>query len=85
MVPLWGGAVFAEWASALGIPAIVVARGGLGTLNHALLTCLALRHYGWWLAAVVLNPGPDGSRAAAQENAGILRRFLDSPVHVLEA
>jgi dethiobiotin synthase len=85
MVPIWGGAVFAEWASPMGVPAIVVARGGLGTLNHALLTCLALRHHRWRIAAVVLNPGMDGSFAAAAENAGILRRLQDAPVHVLGA
>jgi dethiobiotin synthase len=85
MVPLWGGAVFAEWASGLGVPAVVVARGGLGTLNHALLTCLALRRHGWQVAAVALNPGLDGSHAAAAENAKILRRLQDAPVHVLEA
>jgi dethiobiotin synthase len=85
MVPIWGNTVFAEWASALGVPAAVVARGGLGTLNHALLTCHALRHHGWQIAAVVLNPGLDGSFAAAQENAKILRRLQDAPVHMLEA
>jgi dethiobiotin synthase len=83
MVPLWGRATFAEWAAGLGVPAVVVARGGLGTLNHALLTCHALRGYGWRVTAVVLNPGLDGSRAAAAENAEILRRLQDAPVHVL--
>jgi dethiobiotin synthase len=85
MVPLWGRATFAEWASGLGVPAVVVARGGLGTLNHALLTCHALRHHGWRVAAVVLNPGLDGSHAAAAENADILRRIQDAPVHLLGA
>jgi dethiobiotin synthase len=78
------GVTFVEWASRLGIPAIVVARGGLGTLNHTLLTCAALRGHGWRIAAVVLNPGLDGSTAAAMGNAETLRRFQDAPVCVLE-
>jgi dethiobiotin synthase len=84
MVPLAENQHFLAWAADLGIPAVVVARGGLGTLNHALLTCEALMLRGWRIAAVLLNPGLDGSHAAAGENAAILARFLPIPVHVLE-
>ena len=80
MVPLAEGVLFADWASALRIPAIVVARGGLGTLNHVLLTCAALKSRGWDVAAVALNPGLDGSFEAAGGNADMLERFLDVPV-----
>ncbi len=83
-VPLAPGRVFAAWALDLGFPAVVVARGGLGTLNHTLLTCEALMLRGWRVPAVLLNPGLDGSHAAAAENAAILARFLPVPVHVLE-
>jgi len=84
MVPLTEGILFANWASALGIPGIVVARGGLGTLNHVLLTCEALMSRGWKIAAVVLNPGLDQSFEAAVDNAKILERFLKVPIQIHE-
>lgn len=84
MVPLAENVHFIAWATDMAIPAVVVARGGLGTLNHTLLTCEALMLRGWRIPAVLLNPGLDGSHAAAAENAAILRRFLPLPVHVVE-
>lgn len=83
MVPLAANRHFLAWATDLKVPAVVVARGGLGTLNHTLLTCEALMLRGWKLPAVILNPGGDGaSGAAARENAELLRRFLPQPVPV---
>ena len=83
MVPLGPGRHFLAWATDLRIPAVVVAPGGLGTLNHALLTCEALMLRGWVLPALILNPAVDASFAAAGENARILRNFLPFPVHIL--
>jgi len=83
MVPLAPGRHFLAWATELRIPAVLVAAGGLGTLNHTLLTCEALMLRGWVLPALFLNPAVDGSHAAAGENARVLRTFLPFPVHVL--
>jgi dethiobiotin synthase len=83
MVPLAERTTFAAWAADLGIPALLVARGGLGTLNHTLLSAEALMLRGWTIAAVLLNPGLDGSLGAAEANAAILRRFLPVPVRIL--
>ena len=84
MVPLGPHSHFLAWATDLNIPGVVVARGGLGTLNHVLLTCEALMMRGWTLPAVILNPGVDQAFAAAQANAALLRRFLPVPVWILE-
>lgn len=84
MVPLGPGKHFLAWATDFGIPGIVVARGGLGTLNHTLLTCEALMLRGWKVPAVILNPGVDQSLDSVQSNADILRRFLPVPVWILE-
>lgn len=83
LVPLGPGRTFLDWATGLGVPAVVVAAGGLGTLNHSLLTCEALLARGWRIPALLLNPGADGSHAAAAGNARVLREFLPFPVHVL--
>ena len=84
MVPLAGRTHFLAWATDLGWPALLVARGGLGTLNHTLLSCEALMLRGWRVSGVLLNAGVDHSSEAARRNADILSRLLPCPVHVLE-
>jgi dethiobiotin synthase len=84
MVPLAPGRHFLAWATDFRIPCVVVAPGGLGTLNHALLTCEALMVRGWTISALILNPGMDGSFDAASENARILAQWLPFPVHILD-
>jgi len=84
MVPLAPGRHWLSWATDFRIPCVLVAPGGLGTLNHALLTSEALMLRGWTVAALLLNPGVDGSFEAAVDNAAILARWLPFPVHVLD-
>ena len=84
MVPLAPQVHFLAWATELKIPCVLVALGGLGTLNHTLLSAEALMLRGWRIEAVLLNPGADGTTpAVAEENAGLLRGFLPMPVEVL--
>ncbi len=85
MVPLAPKVHFLAWATDLGIPCVLVAASGLGTLNHTLLSAEALMLRGWRLEAILLNPGADGTdRATAEDNAALLREFLPVPVHVIE-
>ena len=85
MVPLAPSVHFLAWASELRIPCVLVALGGLGTLNHTLLSAEALMLRGWRIEAVLLNPGADGTPlAVAEENAALLREFLPVPVRVLD-
>lgn len=85
MVPLAPKTHFLAWATDLKIPCVLVALGGLGTLNHTLLSAEALMLRGWRIEAVLLNPGADGtSPEAAEENAELLRGFLPVPVHLLD-
>ena len=84
MVPLAPGRHFLAWATDFRIPCVVVAPGGLGTLNQALLTCEALMLRGWIISALLLNPGLDDSFEAALENGQLLAKWLPFPVHVLD-
>jgi dethiobiotin synthase len=85
MVPLAPKLHFLAWATELKLPCVLVALGGLGTLNHTLLSAEALMLRGWRLEAVLLNPGADGaSPETAEENAALLRGFLPVPIHVLD-
>ena len=85
MVPLAPRVHFLAWATELQLPCVLVALGGLGTLNHTLLSAEALMLRGWRIEAVLLNPGADGTPPeAAEANADLLREFLPLPVRVLE-
>ncbi len=85
MVPLAPKVHFLAWATELEIPCVLVALGGLGTLNHTLLSAEALMLRGWRIEAVLLNPGADGTNpAVAEANAVLLRGFLPVPIHVLD-
>jgi dethiobiotin synthetase len=57
LVPLAREMTVREWAWQLGLPVIVVARAGLGTLNHTLLTVESIRQTGLECLGVVLNAG----------------------------
>jgi dethiobiotin synthase len=84
MVPLAPKVHFLAWATELRIPCVLVALGGLGTLNHTLLSAEALMLRGWRIEAVLLNPAADGAtRATAEANATVLLGFLPIPVLVL--
>ncbi|SEP05358.1 dethiobiotin synthetase [Halorientalis persicus] len=54
-VPLAGGREVVDLVADLDVPALVVARSGLGTLNHTALTVETLRARGVPVAGVVLN------------------------------
>jgi len=85
MVPLAPNIHFLAWATDLKLPCVLVALGGLGTLNHTLLSAEALMLRGWRIEAVLLNPGADGTPSeVAEANAELLRGFLPVPVHVLD-
>ena len=58
LVPLAGGYLVRDLARDLGLPAVIAAPPGLGTINHTLLTLEAARAAGLDVAAVVLTPWP---------------------------
>lgn len=64
-VPLAGAFTMADLARRLGLPLLVVARPGLGTINHTVLTVAYARQKGVPVVGVVLN----GLRAGAAGRA----------------
>jgi dethiobiotin synthetase len=58
MVPLTTGYSVRDLAVDLGLPVVIAARPGLGTINHSLLTVEAARAAGLDVRAVVLTPWP---------------------------
>lgn len=55
MVPLRMEALYLDLAGILGLPVLIVAQPGLGTVNHTLLTAAVLNHRRIPIAGVVIN------------------------------
>lgn len=64
----------------LGMPVLVVARPGLGTINHTRLTVEAARNAGLDVLGVVISDFRDDADLAAQTNVGALREFAGVPL-----
>ncbi len=56
LVPLCGGYLVRDFAAELALPVVVVARPGLGTINHTLMTIECARAARLEVAAVVFTP-----------------------------
>lgn len=77
LCPLSGTFTVADLAVGLDYPVVIVARRGLGTLNHTLLTVEAARRRGLRIAGVVINGAePTANPAAEGTNADELARHL---------
>jgi dethiobiotin synthetase len=56
----------------LGLPLAVVAKSGLGTINHTVLTVKAAQAAGIEVAGVILNRYPEKPGLAAETNPGVI-------------
>jgi dethiobiotin synthetase len=74
------GGTLADLAHALGAPVLVVARAGLGTLNHTALTCDALRAAGLTCQGIVIGAWPTEPDLAALTNLEDLSVYARAPV-----
>jgi dethiobiotin synthetase len=80
-VPLGEQTTILHLANWLRLPAIIVARAGLGTINHTLLTIGALRAVGVEVAGVVLNRYPAENASIAEEtNSDAIEKWGGVPV-----
>jgi dethiobiotin synthetase len=81
LCPLTDRETIADFARALGYPLLVVARLGLGTINHTLLTVEAARNRGLEVAGIVLNEAePLASLVGTEENPVEIERRAQVPV-----
>jgi dethiobiotin synthetase len=74
------GGTIADVAALLDAPVVVVARAGLGTLNHVALTCEALRARSLRCAGVVIGAWPRDPDLAARCNLDDLAAYAGAPV-----
>ncbi|MDP3704204.1 MAG: dethiobiotin synthase [Candidatus Omnitrophota bacterium] len=85
LVPLGPRTTVADLAKRFGLPLVVVARPGLGTLNHTLLTLECARRLRLPVRGIIVNqatppPRDPMSRLAEETNPGILQRIARAPV-----
>jgi dethiobiotin synthetase len=74
-VPLTPDYSVRDLAIDLALPLVVVARTGLGTINHALLTVEAARTAGLHVAGIVLTPWPAYPEPIEQSNRATIERL----------
>ena len=83
LVPITLGYSVRDLAVDLGFPVLVVARTGLGTINHSLLTVEAARAAGLHVAGVVMSPWRAQPAAIERSNRETIERVGGVPVSCL--
>jgi dethiobiotin synthetase len=83
MVPLTLGYLVRDFARDLGLPVVVAARAGLGTINHTLLTVEAVRAVGLVVAGAVLTPWPKDPGPIERSNREAIARLGSVRVETL--
>lgn len=81
LVPVNGRRTMLDLIESFGFPVIVVARPGLGTLNHTLMTVELLRNCGLRIAGVVVNQSQPGRIGRIErDNLRTLERLGRVPI-----
>lgn len=79
LVPINSAEKMTDLMAALGLPAVVVARSTLGTINHTLLTLEALRNRSLRIAGVVMVGEKNAENRAAIEQFGDVSVLAEMP------
>jgi len=79
LVPITEKIMVADLIKQLNIPAIIVARAGLGTINHTLLTVEALKRRKIKIQGIIMN-GYSGSELSEDDNADIIYKITGIPI-----
>ncbi len=83
-VPVDQSTDMANLAKACALPVLLVARAGLGTINHTILSLDALASEGLTLAGIVLSRTADVAPAIAASNRSEIERLRGKSVHVFD-
>lgn len=83
MVPLTEGYLVRDLALDLGLPVVIAARPGLGTISHTLMTLECARTAGLDVRAVVLTPWPGRPGAVQTSNRDTIARLGEVEVATL--
>lgn len=81
MVPITSGYLVRDLAVDLGLPVVVAARTGLGTINHTLLTVETARAAGLSVAGVVMTPWPADPEPIERSNRETVEQLTGVAVY----
>ena len=80
LVPITPGYLVRDLAVDLGLPLVVAARPGLGTISHTLLTVESARAAGLRVAGIVMTPWPAEPTRMESSNRATVERLAGVPV-----
>jgi dethiobiotin synthetase len=83
LVPITPDWTVRDLAAELGLPVVIAARPGLGTISHSLLAIEAARTAGLEVRAVVLTPWPDEPTVMHRSNRETIARLSRVAVETL--
>ena len=79
-VPLGKDYLVADVAKEIGFPILIVARTGLGTVNHIWLTVKVAQSMGLDIAGIILNGAEEEQGIAEQTNPALIEEMTNIPV-----
>jgi dethiobiotin synthetase len=79
-VPIHGKYLYADLATEMELPVLVVARAALGTINHTVLTIHFAKAYGLEVLGVVINSYPEEPILAERTAAQVIEHLTGAPV-----
>jgi len=85
LVPLCADYLVRDLACDLGMPVVIAARAGLGTISHTLMTIECARQAGLEVAGVVLTPWPAQAGEMEHSNRETIARLGQVEVETLPA
>jgi dethiobiotin synthetase len=81
MVPLTPRYTYCDLAYTMQLPVVIVARPGLGTINHTMLTISALRARDIFIAGIIINYAADQKTGLAEKtNISIIEEMSNLPI-----
>lgn len=79
-VPIRKDYLMSDLAADLGLPVVVVARPGLGTINHTLLTVHFARAAGLRVLGIIVNNYPPQPGEAERTSPAVIEEFSGAPI-----
>lgn len=80
VVPIQGDYCMIDLMKDLQLPVILVGRAGLGTINHTVLTVMALQSANIHIEGILLNCIQTGDKTIEEDNAKVIERLTGIPV-----
>lgn len=81
LVPIWKDLLFIDLIKSLSVPIIIVARMGLGAINHTLLTVRCARSAGIEIIGIIFNHLDNKKDGIAEKtNPNIIKRLCNIPI-----